>query len=105
LDEIYYYRIERPGSYAHQRLYTRNGQRDLTLTVRDDDVVLVRDGYHPLVAGHGYNLYYLNCLAGSARQLATPRIPITFGCVLCASRPASPHSTRARCLIVIGEIT
>ncbi len=51
-----------------------------SIQVRDGDVVLVRDGYHPVVAGRGYNVYYLNCLAGSARQLATPR---TFGCVRC----------------------
>jgi 5-deoxy-glucuronate isomerase len=75
LDEIYYYRMDRPGGYAHQRLYIRDGQRDLTLTVRDGDAVLVRDGYHPVVAGHGYNVYYLNCLAGSARQLATTEDP------------------------------
>jgi 5-deoxy-glucuronate isomerase len=31
---------------------------------------LVREGYHPVVAGHGYDIYYLNCLAGSARSLA-----------------------------------
>jgi 5-deoxy-glucuronate isomerase len=75
LDEIYYYRIDRPRGYAHQRLYTRNGQRDVTLTVRDGDAVLVPDGYHPVVAGHGYNVYYLNCLAGSARQLLTTEDP------------------------------
>jgi 5-deoxy-glucuronate isomerase len=70
LDEIYYYRMNRPAAYAHQRLYTKDGRRDLTLTVHDGDVVLVRDGYHPVVAGHGYDIYYLNCLAGSARSLA-----------------------------------
>lgn len=75
LDEIYYYRIDRPGGYAHQRLYTRDGQRDLTLTVHDGDAVLVRDGYHPVVAGHGYNVYYLNCLAGSARLLSVTEDP------------------------------
>jgi 5-deoxy-glucuronate isomerase len=70
LDEIYYYRMNRPSAYAHQRLYTKDGRRDLTLTVHDGEVVLVRDGYHPVVAGHGYDIYYLNCLAGSARSLA-----------------------------------
>lgn len=75
LDEIYYYRIDRKAGYAHQRLYTRDGQRDLTLAVSDGDVVLVRDGYHPVVAGHGYNVYYLNCLAGSARSLANIEDP------------------------------
>ncbi|HZR32636.1 MAG TPA: 5-deoxy-glucuronate isomerase [Terriglobales bacterium] len=75
LDEIYYYRIDRPEGYAHQRLYTRDGTRDLTVTARDGDVVLVRDGFHPVVAGHGYNVYYLNCLAGSARQLSNTEDP------------------------------
>jgi 5-deoxy-glucuronate isomerase len=70
LDEIYYYRIFRPGGYAHQRLYSSNGERDMVVTARDGDAVLVRDGYHPVVAGHGYDVYYLNFLAGSARSLA-----------------------------------
>jgi 5-deoxy-glucuronate isomerase len=75
LDEIYYYRMDRPAAYAHQRLYTRDGKRNVTLTVRDGDTVLVRDGFHPVVAGHGYNIYYLNCLAGSARQLSNTEDP------------------------------
>ncbi len=75
LDEIYYYRMDRPPGYAHQHLYTKDGKRDVTLTVREGDLVLVRDGYHPVVAGHGYNVYYLNCLAGSARSLASTEDP------------------------------
>jgi 5-deoxy-glucuronate isomerase len=70
LDEIYYYRMRQPAAYAHQRLYTKDGKRDITLTVHNGDLVMVRDGYHPVVAGHGYDIYYLNCLAGSARSLA-----------------------------------
>jgi 5-deoxy-glucuronate isomerase len=30
--------------------------------------VLIPDGYHPVVAAHGYDVYYLNGLAGSARS-------------------------------------
>jgi 5-deoxy-glucuronate isomerase len=75
LDEIYYYRMNRPGAYAHQRLYTKDGKRDVTLTVHDGDLVMVRDGYHPVVAGHGYDIYYLNCLAGSSRSLANTEDP------------------------------
>jgi 5-deoxy-glucuronate isomerase len=75
LDEIYYYRMENAAGYAHQRLYKADGSRDLTLTVRDGDVVLVRDGYHPVVAGHGYNIYYLNFLAGSAHALKATEDP------------------------------
>ena len=75
LDEIYYYRMNKPGAFAHQRLYTPDGQRDTVVTVHDGDAVLVRDGYHPVVAGPGYDIYYLNFIAGSARSLAVTEDP------------------------------
>jgi 5-deoxy-glucuronate isomerase len=75
LDEIYYYRMNRPGAFAHQRLYKTDGSRDSIVTARDGDVVLVRDGYHPVVAGPGYDIYYLNFLAGSARALSVTEDP------------------------------
>jgi 5-deoxy-glucuronate isomerase len=75
LDEIYYYKISKPEGYAIQRLYTRDGWRDETLTVRDNEVVLVHEGYHPVVAAHGYDCYYLNVLAGSARSMAASDDP------------------------------
>ena len=75
LDEIYYYRMNRPGAFAHQRLYKADGSHDSIVTARDGDVVLVRDGYHPVVAGPGYDVYYLNFLAGSARALSVTEDP------------------------------
>jgi len=33
-----------------------------------------------VVAGHGYNVYYLNCLAGSAMRSPIRRIRNTSGC-------------------------
>jgi 5-deoxy-glucuronate isomerase len=75
LEEIYYYRIDRPEGYAIQRVYSYDGVRNETLTVRDGEVVLIPDGYHPVVAAHGFNVYYLNALAGSARSLAAPLDP------------------------------
>ena len=41
----------------------------------DNDVVLVPGGYHPVVAGHGYNVYYLNFLAGSDQSLESTDDP------------------------------
>jgi 5-deoxy-glucuronate isomerase len=37
--------------------------------------VLVPEGYHPVVSGHGYTTYYLNFLAGSAQSLANSDDP------------------------------
>ena len=75
LEELYYYKIDRPEGYAIQRVYTSDGRIDATLTVRDGELVLVPEGYHPVVAAHGYNVYYLNALAGSARSMAASDDP------------------------------
>jgi 5-deoxy-glucuronate isomerase len=75
LEEIYYYRIDRPEGFAVQKVYTGDGRIDETLTVRSGEMVLVPEGYHPVVAAHGYNVYYLNALAGSARSLAASDDP------------------------------
>jgi 5-deoxy-glucuronate isomerase len=75
LEELYYYRIDRPEGYAIQRVYTRDRRLDETMTVRDGDLVLIPEGYHPVVAAHGYNIYYLNVLAGSARSMAASDDP------------------------------
>jgi len=75
LDEIYFYKISKPEGFAIQRVYTRDGRRNETLTVRDNEVVLIPEGYHPVVAAHGYDCYYLNVLAGSARTMAATDDP------------------------------
>jgi 5-deoxy-glucuronate isomerase len=75
LDETYYYRLDAPDGYAFQRLYDSVRQRDETLVVGDGDLVVVRDGYHTVVTAHGYNCYYLNVLAGSARSMAASDDP------------------------------
>jgi len=70
LDEIYYYRIREPQGFALQHLYREKDQEGLTIRARDGDTILVRSGFHPVVAGPGYNVYYLNFLAGSSRALS-----------------------------------
>jgi 5-deoxy-glucuronate isomerase len=75
LDEIYFYKISQPEGFAIQRVYTKDGRRNETLTVRDNELVLIPEGYHPVVAAHGYDCYYLNVLAGSARSMAASDDP------------------------------
>jgi 5-deoxy-glucuronate isomerase len=70
LEEIYYYKVNRPDGYALQRVYTSDGKIDALMLARNDDTVLVPEGYHPVSAAHGYNVYYLNFLAGSVQSLA-----------------------------------
>jgi 5-deoxy-glucuronate isomerase len=75
LDETYYYRFRGRDAFGVQRLYGPKDRPDVTLTVRDGELVLVRDGYHPFVAAHGFDAYYLNVLAGSRRSMAASDDP------------------------------
>lgn len=64
LEETYYHRFDPPQGYGVQRVYTDDRSLDETMTIRDRDVVLVPKGYHPVGTAHGYDLYYLNVMAG-----------------------------------------
>jgi 5-deoxy-glucuronate isomerase len=68
LEETYYHRLDPPQGFAFQRVYTDDRSLDETMAVEDGDVVLVPRGYHPVGAPHGYDLYYLNVMAGPKRQ-------------------------------------
>jgi 5-deoxy-glucuronate isomerase len=68
LEETYYHRMARPDGFAVQLVYTDDRSLDEAIQVRDGDVVLVPGGYHPVAAGPGYDLYYLNVMAGPVRR-------------------------------------
>ena len=70
LEEVYSYAFRRPEAWGIQRLYRADGSRDLLWSVRDGETVIVTDGYHPFVATHGDDAYYLNALAGDHRTMA-----------------------------------
>lgn len=95
LEEVYFYKIDRPEGFAYQRIYTPDRKIDELILARDSHLVLSPQGYHPVVAAPGYNCYYLNVLAGSAQSLAAtddpehawvketwkdqdPRLPLVF---------------------------
>ena len=68
LEETYYHKIQPPQGFAVQRVYTEDRSLDETMTVIDDDTVLVPRGYHAVSAPPGYDLYYLNVMAGPVRE-------------------------------------
>ncbi len=81
LEEIYYFEIAagppgpagapRPGS-GFQRVYgTADRPVDLLAEVRTGDVVLIPHGWHgPSMAAPGYDMYYLNVMAGPGPERA-----------------------------------
>jgi len=75
LEEIYFYKIDKPQGFALQKVYTDDRSLDEIAEAHHNDVVLIPKGYHPVIAGHGYNVYYLNFLAGSDQSLASSDDP------------------------------
>ncbi len=75
LEEVYFYKFDRPRGFAYQRIYTDDRSTDELLLCQDCDLVLVPYGYHPVVAAPGSTAYYLNMLAGSAQSLAASDDP------------------------------
>lgn len=75
LEEIYYFDV-RPGpqgpGFAFHRTYgTPERPIEIATEVRAGDVVLTPHGYHgPSMAAPGYDLYYLNVMAGPAEDRA-----------------------------------
>ena len=70
LEEIYYYEVAR-GGFGYQRVYGSGPGReiDITAEVRSGDVVVMPHGYHgPSMAAPGYDLYYLNVMAGPGER-------------------------------------
>jgi 5-deoxy-glucuronate isomerase len=67
LEETYYHRLNPAQGFAFQRVYTDDRTIDETMAVEDGDCVMVPRGYHPVGAPHGYDLYYLNVMAGPER--------------------------------------
>jgi 5-deoxy-glucuronate isomerase len=75
LEEIYYFEVADgpagPG-LAYQRVYGHEqAPVDVLVEVRSGDVVLVPHGWHgPSMAAPGYDLYYLNVMAGPGVERA-----------------------------------
>jgi 5-deoxy-glucuronate isomerase len=68
LEEIYYFEVRGDNAMGYQRVY---GTTDVLAEVRTGDVVLIPHGWHgPSMAVPGYDLYYLNVMAGPGAERA-----------------------------------
>jgi 5-deoxy-glucuronate isomerase len=75
LEEIYYFEVAdgpNAAGVGYHRVYgTANRPIDIAAEVRTGDVILVPHGWHgPSMAAPGYDLYYLNVMAGPSEQRA-----------------------------------
>jgi 5-deoxy-glucuronate isomerase len=72
LEEIYFFEVRGDG-FGYQRVYASSPEKpiDVCAEVRSGDAVLLPHGYHgPSMAAPGYDLYYLNVMAGPGSERA-----------------------------------
>jgi 5-deoxy-glucuronate isomerase len=70
LEEIYYFEVANQG-FGYQRVYSSGPGREIDITkeVRTGDWIVMPHGYHgPSMAAPGYDLYYLNVMAGPGER-------------------------------------
>jgi 5-deoxy-glucuronate isomerase len=75
LEETYYHRLSPARGFGLQRVYTDDGTLDESIAVGDRDCVLVPRGYHTVSTPPGYDMYYLNVMAGPTRLWAVTNDP------------------------------
>ena len=75
LEETYYHRVSPARGFGLQRVYTDDRSLDESLAFGDRDCVLVPRGYHTVSAPPGYEVYYLNVMAGPVRSWAVANDP------------------------------
>jgi 5-deoxy-glucuronate isomerase len=74
LEEIYYYEVAAGPTgrgFAYQRFYSSGPGRDIDVCaeVRSGEALVLPHGYHgPSIAVPGYDLYYLNVMAGPGEE-------------------------------------
>lgn len=67
-EELYYFRVDRPGGWGVERIYDKQGLDELAL-LQDRVVTIMPRGYHTVSAAPGFTLYYAFVLAGPAKSL------------------------------------
>lgn len=68
-EEIYFYKMKPQQGFGFQRIYTDDGDLDEVCLVQHNTATIQPRGYHPVANHPGYQMYYLNILAGEKRGM------------------------------------
>lgn len=68
-EELYYFRFDKPQGWGIERFYSPGRNVNELIYLQDNSVTFMPWGYHQIVAGPGYTLYYLFFLSGEGKKL------------------------------------
>lgn len=69
-EELYYFKTDKPQGFGIERIYSPERNINELIYLKENTVTYMPWGYHQIVAGPGYALYYLFFLAGGGKELA-----------------------------------
>lgn len=75
LEEVYYYKLNPSDGVAFHRNYRIDTEYDEILSAKNGDCVIVKEGFHPVAAVPGTQVYFLNFLAGELEDDARNYTP------------------------------
>lgn len=67
-EELYFFRFAKPRGFGIQRIYNAAGNNQLYL-IKNNDTIAIRRGYHEVVTGPGYDMWYFFALGGLCKKL------------------------------------
>lgn len=70
MEEIYFFKVDPPVGFGFQRLYSYEPESDKAIVIKNNTVVSISSGYHPVCVMPCCRLYYLWFLWGEKRKLA-----------------------------------
>jgi 5-deoxy-glucuronate isomerase len=68
-EELYYFKPDKPQGWGIERLYSSERGVNELIYLKDNTVTFMPWGYHQIVSGPGYTLYYMFFLAGKGKDL------------------------------------
>lgn len=73
MEEIYHFRIKPEGGFGVQVMYNEDLSLRKAYLVKEGDTVILPEGYHPIAAAPGFQVYYLWVMAGEHGRKLLPR--------------------------------
>lgn len=72
MEEVYHFKVDPIQGFGIQVMYNNDFSLNESYLVRNGDTIGIEEGYHPVAAAPGYQVYYLWVMAGNSVRLLTP---------------------------------
>lgn len=73
MEEVYYFKIKPEEGFGVQVMYNDDLSLRKAYMLKDGDAVIIPEGYHPVAAAPGFQVYYLWVMAGDYGRKLVPK--------------------------------